>query len=392
MRAMFDAIAPRYELVNRVMTFGLDAALAPAHRRATCACRPGSLVLDVAAGTGDLSRELARQGQRAVATDLSYGMLARRPRRRRPRPGRRGRACPFADGAFDGVTCGYAPAQLHRPGRHLRPRWPACCARAGAVAARGRRAARRRSGARRFRVWFRHVVPFIGAAALGPPPPTATCRARPPTCPTPTRSSRCCTARASPRSTTGRSWAVSASSSSRRGPREARPARGRPGPTWARCAPRRPGAAGWSSPPTRSAPASARPWPRSTCRPGRAARPPRRRLAGLELSGDDGPAGSGVVAFGALPFDPGAAGRLEVPEGLVTRDRRGRVAHRARGRRPAGARSRASRRRPRSPSVCARSPTSPPPRSTPTRSPWPSRCCGARRSTRSSWRARSWAP
>ena len=41
-------------------------------------------------------------------------------------------------------------------------------------------------------------------------------------------------------------------------------------------------------------------------------------LAGFSLSGDDGPAGSGVVGFGALPFDPGAAGRLEVPEGLVT--------------------------------------------------------------------------
>jgi demethylmenaquinone methyltransferase / 2-methoxy-6-polyprenyl-1,4-benzoquinol methylase len=60
-RAMFDAIAPRYELVNRVMTFGLDASW----RRRTIAdlrLPPGSLVLDVAAGTGDLSRELARQG------------------------------------------------------------------------------------------------------------------------------------------------------------------------------------------------------------------------------------------------------------------------------------------------------------------------------------------
>ncbi|HEV2427275.1 MAG TPA: isochorismate synthase, partial [Acidimicrobiales bacterium] len=41
-------------------------------------------------------------------------------------------------------------------------------------------------------------------------------------------------------------------------------------------------------------------------------------LGGFDLAGDDGPAGSGVVGFGALPFDPTGAGRLDVPEGLVT--------------------------------------------------------------------------
>ena len=73
-RSMFDAIAPRYELVNRLMTLGLDARW---RRRAVSDLRlaPGSVVLDIAAGTGDFTRELRRQGQRAVATDLSYNML-----------------------------------------------------------------------------------------------------------------------------------------------------------------------------------------------------------------------------------------------------------------------------------------------------------------------------
>ena len=62
---MFDTIAPRYDLVNRVMTFGLDRRW----RRATVgalglpARRAASL--DVACGTGDLCRELAAAGYRA---------------------------------------------------------------------------------------------------------------------------------------------------------------------------------------------------------------------------------------------------------------------------------------------------------------------------------------
>src|SRR5208283_4974344 len=54
-RSMFDAIAPRYDLVNRLMTFGLDASW---RRQAISmlAAPPGSVVLDVGCGTGDLAR------------------------------------------------------------------------------------------------------------------------------------------------------------------------------------------------------------------------------------------------------------------------------------------------------------------------------------------------
>ncbi|MFI5035847.1 MAG: isochorismate synthase MenF [Acidimicrobiales bacterium] len=43
-------------------------------------------------------------------------------------------------------------------------------------------------------------------------------------------------------------------------------------------------------------------------------------FAALTLTGDEGPAGTGVVAFGTLPFDPNAPGRLEVPRYVVTQD------------------------------------------------------------------------
>src|SRR3974377_2063128 len=74
-RAMFDTIAPRYDLVNRVMTFGLDQRW----RRSTVAALPlpgGAWVLDRACGAGALSRAAQRLGYRVVGGDLSAGMLA----------------------------------------------------------------------------------------------------------------------------------------------------------------------------------------------------------------------------------------------------------------------------------------------------------------------------
>jgi demethylmenaquinone methyltransferase / 2-methoxy-6-polyprenyl-1,4-benzoquinol methylase len=74
-RGMFDKVAGRYDLVNRVMTFGMDVGW---RRRAVAELRlpGGTLVGDLACGTGDLCRELARAGYRAVGFDFSLGMLA----------------------------------------------------------------------------------------------------------------------------------------------------------------------------------------------------------------------------------------------------------------------------------------------------------------------------
>lgn len=109
-RAMFDAIAPRYDLVNRLMTFGLDVAW---RRRTVAALRlgPGSLVLDLACGTGDLCRELAAQGLRPVGADLSHGMLAS-ARTGAPLVQADALRLPVADGRADGATCGFALRNL----------------------------------------------------------------------------------------------------------------------------------------------------------------------------------------------------------------------------------------------------------------------------------------
>ncbi|MGH9283823.1 MAG: class I SAM-dependent methyltransferase, partial [Acidimicrobiales bacterium] len=73
--AMFDAIAPRYDLCNRVISLGLDVGW---RRRTVQALElpAGSRVLDLACGTGDLCRELRRTGLVPVGVDRSAGMLA----------------------------------------------------------------------------------------------------------------------------------------------------------------------------------------------------------------------------------------------------------------------------------------------------------------------------
>ncbi len=73
-RNMFDAIAPRYDMVNRIMTFRLDVRW---RRKAVrdLALSPGSVVLDLASGTGDLCIDLRRAGLTPISMDLSFGMF-----------------------------------------------------------------------------------------------------------------------------------------------------------------------------------------------------------------------------------------------------------------------------------------------------------------------------
>jgi demethylmenaquinone methyltransferase/2-methoxy-6-polyprenyl-1,4-benzoquinol methylase len=109
-RDMFDAIAPRYDLVNRVMTFRLDVRW---RRLAVTELRlpPGARVLDLASGTGDLCVELAGRGYQPLSVDLSFGMLAA-DRSGAPRVQADILRLPFPDGSADGATCGFALRNL----------------------------------------------------------------------------------------------------------------------------------------------------------------------------------------------------------------------------------------------------------------------------------------
>ncbi|MFX0593412.1 demethylmenaquinone methyltransferase [Melissospora conviva] len=107
--AMFDGVASRYDLTNTVLSFGQDRGW----RRATRAAldlKPGEQVLDVGAGTGVSTEELARSGAFVVGADLSLGMLYAGKRTRPQVPLLAGDALrlPFADASFDAVTISFA--------------------------------------------------------------------------------------------------------------------------------------------------------------------------------------------------------------------------------------------------------------------------------------------
>ena len=109
-RSMFDAIAPRYDLVNRIMTFRMDVRWRTRTVR-DLGLPHGSLVADLACGTGDFCRELQKQGLRAIGFDLSFGMLAA-ARTSAPLAEADALSLPVPDGSLDGITCGFALRNL----------------------------------------------------------------------------------------------------------------------------------------------------------------------------------------------------------------------------------------------------------------------------------------
>jgi demethylmenaquinone methyltransferase / 2-methoxy-6-polyprenyl-1,4-benzoquinol methylase len=130
--AMFDGIAPRYDLLNDILSLGQVRLWRRVVARITGA-KPGERVLDLAAGTGTSTLTFTATGADAVACDFSLGMLraghargvrggAQLPREqggsggdRSPRgsAGRLGWVAgdalrlPFRDGAFDAVTISF---------------------------------------------------------------------------------------------------------------------------------------------------------------------------------------------------------------------------------------------------------------------------------------------
>jgi demethylmenaquinone methyltransferase/2-methoxy-6-polyprenyl-1,4-benzoquinol methylase len=109
-RTMFDAIAPRYDLVNRIMTFRLDVRW---RKRAISdlGLPKGSRVLDLASGTGDLCRDLEKAGFQPISIDLSFGMLSN-DRSGAPRVQADILRLPIPDKSVDGIICGFALRNL----------------------------------------------------------------------------------------------------------------------------------------------------------------------------------------------------------------------------------------------------------------------------------------
>jgi len=111
-RGMFDRIAPVYDVMNHVMTAGLDRRWRKLAVQE--AVWPGDRVLDACCGTGDLAVEAERRGGRVVGLDFSEAMLERARRKSGAIEWMQGDALalPFGDGEFDAATVGFGVRNL----------------------------------------------------------------------------------------------------------------------------------------------------------------------------------------------------------------------------------------------------------------------------------------
>src|SRR6195952_1896029 len=114
-RGVFDSVAPKYDVMNDLMSMGLHRAW-KAYTVAVANLREGQRVLDIAGGTGDLARAFARKGGASgtvVHTDINEAML-RQGRDRLLDDGLilptlicDGEQLPFAGGNFDLVSVAF---------------------------------------------------------------------------------------------------------------------------------------------------------------------------------------------------------------------------------------------------------------------------------------------
>ena len=162
---MFDRIAKVYDLMNSVMTAGMHHRW---RKRAADLAEvgPGSAVLDVATGTGDLAIELARRGAEVTGTDFAPAMLELA---RQKAPGLTfeegdALALRYPDDAFDAVTVGFGARNFSDLGRGLEE-MARVTKPGGRVVVLEITTPQKPPLSLFFRAWFDRIVPQLGRLA-----------------------------------------------------------------------------------------------------------------------------------------------------------------------------------------------------------------------------------
>ena len=171
-RAMFDSVAGRYDLLNHLLSFGIDRGW---RRRVVRSVGGAREVLDVATGTGDLALGLVRGGvERVVGVDLSEGMVevGRAKIAQTPYADRielvvgDAEDLPFATGRFDATTCAFGVRNFE----HLEAGLREMCR---VVRPGGRCVVLEFSTPRRgvwgvlYRFYFHRILPLVGRLVSG---------------------------------------------------------------------------------------------------------------------------------------------------------------------------------------------------------------------------------
>ncbi|RMG55946.1 MAG: bifunctional demethylmenaquinone methyltransferase/2-methoxy-6-polyprenyl-1,4-benzoquinol methylase UbiE [Acidobacteria bacterium] len=170
---MFAAIAPRYDLLNHLLSLNIDRhwRRCTARRLAPVLSRPGARALDICCGTADLSLELSRYAP-VIGLDFCHPMLVRGgekiARRRAAVVLAEGDALqlPFPDDRFDAVTIAFGLRNLESPQHGLREMYR--------ILKSGGRAAILEFSrpivpvfSRLFGLYFKHILPRVGALVSG---------------------------------------------------------------------------------------------------------------------------------------------------------------------------------------------------------------------------------
>jgi demethylmenaquinone methyltransferase / 2-methoxy-6-polyprenyl-1,4-benzoquinol methylase len=174
-RDMFTLIAPRYDLLNHLLSFNVDRLWwwKTARSFASTLKRQDATVLDLCCGTGDMTSALLRQsgesGARILGADFSHAMLQRASGKSAGRPllwvEADALGLPFADGRFDLITAAFGfrnladyDAGLREMVRLLRPGgecgildFGEPCGLIGKL----------------YRIYFKHVLPAVGTVISG---------------------------------------------------------------------------------------------------------------------------------------------------------------------------------------------------------------------------------
>ncbi|MGC4191343.1 MAG: class I SAM-dependent methyltransferase [Thermomicrobiales bacterium] len=175
-RTMFDRIVPRYDLMNHIMTFGMDIPWRDlvARKAASVDGRGSAHVLDVATGTGDVAFAIRKAGAlRVTGLDFSPEMIAA-ARAKLAKSDVDGvtfvegdaMALPFPDGTFDATTVSFGLRNM--------PDYGAAVAEMGRVLRRGGRFLCLEMTPLQnpvlkvpFQAYFERVVPVVGGALSG---------------------------------------------------------------------------------------------------------------------------------------------------------------------------------------------------------------------------------
>ena len=176
-RSLFSAVAPRYDFLNHLLSFGFDAAWrkTTAKMLQPVLARPGSLVVDLCCGTGDLTVALARHSAgKVIGTDFSHPMLllARKKVERKTWPilllESDSLALPLCDDTVDAITVAFGFRNLADQAHGLREMHRVLKP-GGTVAILEFSRVRAPLFGGLFRFYFRHILPRLGNWISGVP-------------------------------------------------------------------------------------------------------------------------------------------------------------------------------------------------------------------------------